>query len=117
MHNTITGKRKTSFIGVLAGLSLSALVLSAQAVQIRGVQSCKTWNEDKANQASKAENEAWFLGYLSGLASARNKDFLRDTDSSSLFLWLDTYCQVNINKDIDDGADQLAVELVRQKRL
>ena len=117
MHRGFKGNTLQPTSWVLLCLACSMFALPAHAVQIRGVQSCKTWYEDKANPAAKAENEAWLLGYLSGLSVARNKDFLRDTDSSSLFVWMDTYCEVNVTKDIDDGADQLANELTRQKRL
>lgn len=117
MQTTSAGAVKKIMILTLFGLMLSTAAWDVWAVQIRGAQSCKTWNDDKANPAAKAENEAWLLGYLSGLASSKNKDFLRDTDSSSFFLWIDNYCQTNPAKDIDDAADQLAKELTKQKRL
>lgn len=117
MQQKIASGVKKTMILPLFGLIIGMATWEVQAVQIRGSQSCKIWNDDKGNAAAKAENEAWLLGYLSGLASAKNKDFLRDTDSSSFFLWIDTYCQTNSSKDIDDAGDQLAQELIKQKRL
>ena len=117
MQQTIASAVKKTMVLPLFGLMLGTAAGEVNAVQIRGTQSCKTWNDDKGNSGAKAENEAWILGYLSGLASAKNKDFLRDTDSSSFFLWIDTYCQTNSAKNMDDAGDQLAQELIKQKRL
>jgi hypothetical protein len=56
--------------------------------------------------------EEWLLGYLSGIAAAKNIDLLQGAERKSLFLWMDNYCQKNPLKRISDGAHDLASELI-----
>jgi hypothetical protein len=106
----------------LAGCLLS-LNLFASAVEIKGSRSCGKWMEEKriANGAQEMNRipvlitKSWFLGYLSGRADASGKNFLNGTDSESIFLWLDNYCQANPAKDLGQGGVDLARELMRMK--
>ena len=88
-------------------------------VHIRGGRSCGVWIEDKRNKDTRAEigNQNWLIGYLSGLASAWNKDILAGTDNPSIFLWVDNYCQTNPLMRLDDAAEALARDLLQQKGL
>ena len=57
----------------------------------------------------------WFLGYLSGRADESGKNFLKGTDSESIFLWLDNYCHANPDKNLDNAGLDLARELMQLK--
>lgn len=82
----------------------------AVAVEIRGHTSCGKWQSERANsQINYAET--WLMGYLSGYAVGRSRDFLKGTDNASIFYWMDTYCRSNPLRDTVDGADLLIREL------
>lgn len=106
----------------LAGCLLSLNLLAA-AIEIKGSRSCGKWIEEKhmANSAQEMNKipvlitKSWFLGYLSGRADASGKNFLKGTDSESIFLWLDNYCRANPDKDLDRGGSDLARELMQLK--
>jgi hypothetical protein len=109
-------------IAFLAGCLLS-LNLFASAVDIRGSRSCGKWVEEKrlANSMNEMNRipvlitKNWFLGYLSGRAGESGKNFLKGTDSESIFLWLDNYCQANPDKNLDNAGLALARELMQLK--
>lgn len=109
-------------IAFLAGCLLSLNVF-ASAVEIRGSRSCSKWIEEKLATNSTHEmnkipiliTRSWFLGYLSGRADASGKDFLKGTDSESIFLWLDNYCRANPEKSLESGGVALARELMQLK--
>jgi hypothetical protein len=58
---------------------------------------------------------SWFLGYLSGRADESGRDFLKGTDSDSIFLWLDGYCQTHPNAGLEKAGIDLARELMQMK--
>ena len=109
-------------IAFLAGCLLS-FNLFASAVEIRGSRSCSKWIEEKLATNSTHEmnkipiliTRSWFLGYLSGRADESGKNFLKGTDSESIFLWLDNYCHANPNQTLDSGGTALARELMQMK--
>ena len=107
--------KKTLPVAV-ASLCFGLAVSSTQAVQTRGSRSCGIWINSKGGPQEVA-NETWFIGYLSGIAVASNKDFLHGTDNESLYLWLDNYCTRNPLKRIANGGNSLFLELAEQKRL
>jgi hypothetical protein len=83
---------------------------NGNAVVYMGVTSCEEWaNRHSANDST---GEEWLLGYLSGIAAGKNIDLLGGADRKSLFLWMDNYCQNNPLKRIDNGAHDLALELI-----
>jgi hypothetical protein len=109
-------------IVLLAGCLLS-LNLFAAAVEIRGSRTCGKWIDEKSMENSKHEmnrvpiliTKSWFLGYLSGRADESGKNFLKGTDSASIFLWLDNYCRANPKKSLVNGGADLARELMQLK--
>ena len=109
-------------VALVAGCLLS-FNLFASAVDIRGSRSCSKWTEEKRMAKSAKElnkipvliTRSWFLGYLSGRADASGKDFLKGTDSDSIFLWLDNYCLANPAADLDTAGIALAGELMQLK--
>lgn len=87
------------------------------AVTIRGTVSCGDWVTERTKHGVGAfGNEAWLVGYLSGIATVTNTNFLKGTDNASLFLWMDTYCRSSPLKDIDDGGSELYIELSKKVR-
>ena len=97
----------------------------ALAVQIQGATSCGRWveYEAKGNQNTEINfSRTWVVGYLSGLASASQKEFwgggqsgVNNLDTASVFLWIDNYCRANPLKDIDDAAMALFFERIKNK--
>ena len=49
------------------------------------------------------------------LAAASGTDALRDTDAASIELWMDNYCKANPLKRVDDGGDDLFIELKKRQ--
>lgn len=104
-------------LGILAVcLMLSGVVNTANAVEVRGMCSCGTWIQEKKTNASHI-SQLWLLGFMSGLAVGLEKDIIKKTDNSSIFLWMDNYCQANPLKDIEDGGIALSAELMVQKNI
>ena len=109
-------------IAFLAGCLLS-FNLFASAVEIKGSRTCSKWLEEKRIANSTKEmnkvpvliTRSWFLGYLSGRADESGRNFLKGTDSDSIFLWLDNYCRANPQMDLDKAGIELARELMQLK--
>jgi hypothetical protein len=109
-------------IAALAGCLLS-LSLHAATVDLMGSRSCAKWLEERRIAGGAKEmnripvliTKSWFLGYLSGRAEASGKNFLKGTDSESVFLWLDIYCRANPDRDLDGAGIALARELMQLK--
>ena len=109
-------------IALLLGC-LCSLNLFAAEVDLMGARSCSNWIEERRMENSAKEmnripvliTKSWFLGYLSGRAEATRRNFLKGTDSDSIFLWLDNYCRANPNKGLDSGGVDLARELMQMK--
>ena len=104
-----------------------ALVLNSEGAQaqitIRGAVGCGKWVEDESKHKNLSGinfSRSWILGFLSGAASATNKDFwgrpnIDLLDNDSVFLWIDNYCRVNPLKAVDDAAVILFLERTRGK--
>lgn len=99
---------------------LSCATSDANAVTVRGSRSCGEWMEaHQSSEPSVASNatENWLIGYLSGLAVGKRKDFIVGTDNASLFLWVTDYCRANPLDYLDDAGVRLSAELARRKGL
>jgi hypothetical protein len=102
-------------IAFLVG-GLLSFNLFASAVDIMGSRSCRKWIEEKEmNKIPVLITMSWFLGYLSGRADESGKNFLKGTDSDSIFLWLDNYCRANPHIDLDKAGIDLTRELMQLK--
>jgi hypothetical protein len=107
---------------LLAG-SLLSFNLFASTVELMGARSCGKWMEERRIAKSAKEmnkvpvliTRSWFLGYLSGRADQSGRNFLKGTDSDSIFLWLDNYCQANPKMELDQAAIALSRELMQLK--
>ena len=107
--------KKVATLTVALALSTTG---NAQAVDVVGTRSCGAWvaNSREAGFA-QATDQTWLVGYLSGIAIGMSKDFLKDIDSPSIYLWVDSYCQAHPLLRIDNAGTALALELIKQKRL
>lgn len=102
-------------------VALTVACGNAQAVTVMGAHSCGDWLKFKPVNREKEwprmVAEAWLVGYLSGAASGQDKDALKNTTASSLFVWMDNYCQSNPLDNIADGGNKLYFELLERKGL
>ena len=109
-------------VALAAGCLLS-FNLCASAVETMVARSCSKWMEEKRlaksakdlNKVPVLITRSWFLGYLSGRAEESGRNFLKGTDSDSIFLWLDNYCQANPQAILDQAGTALARELMQLK--
>lgn len=114
--------RKSFLVVLLSFMTVASSAGGADAggVMVRGSLSCGRWVEVRT--ATRPPNtsyaEAWVIGFVSGFSLAKGQDVLSDTDSASVFLWMDNYCRANPLNDVTTGAFQLFGELAqRPKRL
>ena len=100
-------------------LASSIIAVSAPlegAVEARQTPSCGEWVSHREKSDTLAlGNTSWLLGYLSGLAVGRGKDFLSGTDNGSIHKWMDNYCRTHPLRDVGSGGIALAAELTRKK--
>lgn len=83
----------------------------------RGASSCSEWQQDRAGKATNDTETAWLIGYMAGIAVAKNHDILKDENYQSLFSWVDDYCQSHPLEFVSDAGINLYIEIARQKRL
>lgn len=109
-------------ISLLVGFLLLASSLIAVSapleggVDIRQAPSCGEWiSHREKSDTLNLGNTSWLLGYLSGLAVSRGKDFLSGTDNVSIYKWMDNYCRTNPLRDVGSGGIALEAELTRKK--
>lgn len=102
---------------------LLAMNVCAAAVDVMGSRTCAKWSEERRMSDSIKEmtripvliTRSWFLGYLSGRAEASGVNFLKGTDSESIFLWLDIYCRANPDHGLERAGVALGRELTQMK--
>jgi hypothetical protein len=101
----------------IAGCFFFQPSISSAAKTTFGEPDCGQWVKD--NQRMRSLDEAWLLGFLTGLNLSSSpyyeKDFLKSSSAAQLFLWMDNYCQKNPLKDISQGAIELGLELNAKK--
>jgi hypothetical protein len=93
---------------------------NSNAVTVKGMKSCAAWLRSRAEQPAPSSgalvDSAWLDGYLSGVAVARNIDFLRGIDQRIIKSWMDNYCTKHPSDLMGDAADALSVELKKRMR-
>ena len=106
---------------VAGGLLLASSTIAVSStldggVAARQAPSCGEWisHREKSDPLALG-NTSWLLGYLSGQAVSRGKDFLSGTDNASIYKWMDNYCRTNPLRDVGSGGIALAAELTRKK--
>ncbi len=97
-----------------------AAVFSANsnAVTVKGMERCSAWLKNHAEQPAPSMNsladDAWLDGYLSGVAVARNIDFLKGVDDTTIQSWMNNYCSDHPSDLVGYAADAFSVELVKR---
>ena len=88
------------------------------AVTVKGMRNCKAWAKSRAEQPDPSVGNivesAWLAGYLSGVAVARNVDFLKGVDDDIIKSWMDHYCSSHPLALMGDAADALSIELKKR---
>ena len=89
---------------------------SSMAVTVRGSPSCGEWVETskKPDGWPHLANQRWLVGYLSGIATGLEIDFIKKADNASMFLWVDNYCKANPLSYADDAGVKLVMELTKK---
>ncbi|MGA7749616.1 MAG: hypothetical protein WCA63_05665 [Gallionella sp.] len=86
---------------------------NSNAVMLKGAIPCGEWVSTRSTLNAMIY-DYWLIGYLSGVADSKNKNFLQGTDTASFELWMDNYCQKNPLDTIGDGGHELANELIKR---
>lgn len=93
---------------------------ASNAVTVKGMKSCDAWVKNRAEQPAPSldamVDSAWLAGYLSGVAVARNIDFLKGVDVNIIKSWMDNYCSSHPLDLMGDAADALSIELKKRMR-
>jgi hypothetical protein len=88
---------------------------SSHAVTVKGMEKCEAWVRNRAMQPAPSWNSrvdsAWLAGYLSGVAVARDIEFLKGVDDKLIKSWMDNYCRSHPSERVGYAADALSVEL------
>jgi hypothetical protein len=107
---------KTIRMLAITAFSVGVVATSANAFSTIGDRSCGKWSTRRQNPYVEASSEAWLMGYMTGLASASEKDVLADTDGESIILWMDNYCRTHPLDRVGAGGATLFFELMGRKR-
>ena len=79
-------------------------------------KTCADWGEHRNISDSLAEvDEAWIVGYLSGISASADVDFIKMINTDSIKDWMDKYCKIHTLKFLTDGGQALALELIDRK--
>lgn len=79
-------------------------------------KTCGTWNQHRyADDQSTMVDEAWLIGYLSGISTSADIDFIKMIDTDSIKAWMDDYCQAHPLSFLEDGGQALVLELMERK--
>jgi hypothetical protein len=101
------------FFAFLIGFSANG-----NAVTVKGMKNCGAWVKSHAEQPAPSmkalADNAWLVGYLSGVAVARNIDFLKGVDDNTIQTWMQNYCSSHPSDLVGYAADALSVELVKR---
>lgn len=94
-------------LGVMCGSALSA-----EPVNIIGKFSCGSWVKARVDKDWETlVQRSWLHGFLTGIAIESKHNFLSGTDSDSIALWVDGFCNANPLEDVGTAGIVLAAEL------
>ena len=81
-------------------LTLECLTTRAGAVALISVDAsnCREFTAVEKNKLAPYDRTAsWIFGFLSGVATAGNRDVLRGLDPTAIVDWISNYCRQNPN--------------------
>jgi hypothetical protein len=94
------------------GFSVALIAGAADAAEFiymgHGTRSCSSWTIDRrAPSITKIADEAWILGFLSGVGATSDLALnpLKDVDSNDVFVWIDNYCRAHPLEDIEKAGE------------
>jgi hypothetical protein len=89
-------------------LSLSPAHSQADVLLLgKGIgSSCGTWTKERKTQDWLFAGD-WVLGFMSGAASALNRDLLLGLDSNAVLGWVDNYCRAHPLDKVAEAATRL----------
>ena len=115
-----TNEMKRVILAALFFCFAAGLPANSNAVTVKGMESCGAWLKNHAEQPAPSMNsvadDAWLDGYLSGVAVARNIDFLKGVDDTTVQSWMSNYCGDHPSVLVGYAADAFSVELVKRMR-
>jgi hypothetical protein len=95
----------------LLATTSQSLPLRERMVLFLKPNSCGGWIDVRRPRSVNQGKEGWVLGFLSGVNSGEDKDFLTNTDAPSVWAWFDNYCSTHPLDDLVTAADALIAEL------
>ena len=110
--------KKLTLSLIMFSILVSVAITTKAEIMIFGSRSCGVWIDDRKKDGWPDISDGnWLAGYLSGLASYSDKDFLKNTDLASVKNWVDNYCKNNPLDSVMDAANKLATELIKREHL
>jgi hypothetical protein len=91
-------------------LTVTATEAKAFLIIGAGVDSCRTWIDDRSQRnAGSLQDEQWVLGLLSGVALADASDPLKGMDTQGVWAWIDNYCRAHPIETIAHAAESFTL--------
>jgi len=109
--------KRLSLIVLVLSFTFAAPVTAADKdglFSVQGNRSCGLWVKDrKESDWEDIADRSWIVGYITAYNSQTPDvfDILNKTDTQSVFLWMDKYCQENPLSSLVKGMEQLTIEL------
>ena len=103
-------KPKTPVVLIDALLFMLANNAGVDTVQQLGkgtASTCGTWTAERKSSTQWLSAGNWVLGFMSGPASALDRDLLGGLDSEAVMGWMDNYCRAHPLDQIAVGATRL----------
>ena len=113
------GLMLSAFYIACPGGSASAVDTQARTVQMlgKGVSaSCGTWLAERKTKEIWLFGGTWILGFMSGAASALDRNLLDGLDSEAVFAWMDRYCRAHPLDKIADAANRLLEQRAQERK-
>jgi hypothetical protein len=107
--------RRTIFATILM---LQCLTTRADAVALISVDAsnCREFAVVEKNKLAPYDRTAaWIFGFLSGVATASDRDILRGLDPTAIVDWISKYCRQNPNDSLDTATAKFFQTLTTRK--
>jgi hypothetical protein len=99
-------------------LTLQCLTTRAGAVALISVDAsnCREFTAVEKNKlAPYVRTASWIFGFLSGVATAGNRDVLRGLDPTAIVDWISNCCRQNPNDSLDTATAKFFQVLTTRK--
>jgi hypothetical protein len=107
-------------IALLVCVYPSAFAAEEKTVNMigHGVESCGAWTESRKDGNSAGYGD-WLLGYLSAVnlwGPTGGRDLLHNRNGQEMVEWVDKYCNIFPDHEIESAARQLILDLGRRAK-